>query len=399
MMWAMGRPNVAATFFASQANWAICRADELKRATQPMTKIKSVAAVLLVLFLSIPLRADERTIETLAGTGQSSTSGDSGAALETNIAQPFGVEVGPDGALYIVEVGNHRVWRLDLNSREMKTVAGSGQKGYAGDGGPATEALLNEPYEVRFDGEENMFFIEMRNHVVRRVDAKTGRISTVAGTGQPGYGGDGGPARKAQLKVPHSIDLDEKGFLYIADIGNHRIRRVDLDKGTIETIAGTGEQRFPKDGAMAGGSPIPGPRALFVDGRTLWIALREGHGVWRMDLDAASLHHVGGTGKPGYTGDRGAAKDATFNGPKGITVGPAGHIYVVDSENNVIRKIDRRTYQVTTVVGNGGVRAYGGDGGPALAAKLSQPHGICVGPDGAIYIGDSRNHRVRRVLP
>ena len=319
--------------------------------------------------------------------------------MEINVGSPFGVEIGPGGALYITEVGNHRVWRLDPASGHLQAVAGNGTKGYAGDGSAALDAELNEPYEVRFDRDGNMYFVEMQNHLVRRVDARTGKISTVAGTGEAGFGGDGGPARQAQFRVPHSIDLDDQGNLYIADIGNHRIRRVDLETGIIETVAGTGERQFPDDGVTAKGSPIPGPRALFVEGRTLWIVLREGNGVWRMDLDAGTLHHVAGTGKAGYTGDGGDAKKATFNGPKGIAVGPQGHLYVVDSENDCIRKIDHRTGIVTTVAGSGRARTYGGDGGPAVAAKLSQPHGICVGPDGAIYLGDTINNRVRRVAP
>jgi sugar lactone lactonase YvrE len=368
-----------------------------------MKRGHEVSRAILVLGLIVcsahGLSAAERIVETVAGTGQPENNGNTGPAGKINVGLPFGVEIGPDGALYFTEVGNHRVWRRDLATGQMKAVAGRGIKGYAGDGGSAFDAELNEPYEVRFDGEGNLYFVEMQNHLVRRVDAQTGTITTIAGTGQPGFGGDGGPGAEAQLSVPHSIDLDDQGNLYIADIGNHRIRRVVLATGIIDTVAGTGERRFPSDGATAKGSPIPGPRALFVDGHTLWIALREGNGVWRMDLDAGTLHHVAGTGEPGYTGDGGPAKDATFNGPKGIAVGPEGHVYVVDSENDCIRKIDRRTGIVTTVAGSGRARSYAGDGGPAVKAKFSQPHGICVAADEAIYIGDTLNHRVRRVAP
>jgi DNA-binding beta-propeller fold protein YncE len=353
-------------------------------------------ALLLLTAASAPAGEKVPIIETIAGTGKPENNGASGPARDMNIGQPFGVEIGPDGALYITEVGNHRVLRLDRKAGTVKIVAGNGQKGYTGDGGPATEARLNEPYEVRFDRDGNMYFVEMMNHVVRRVDAKTGRISTIAGTGKPGFGGDGGPATAAQLRNPHSIVLDDQGNLYIADIGNHRVRRVQLNSGTVETIAGTGE-KLPPDGATAKGSPIPGPRALAIDGKDLWIALREGHGVWHLDLKAGTLHHVAGTGKPGYSGDGGSAKRATFNGPKGIAVGPHGDLYVVDSENDAIRKIEHATRIITTVAGVGRARSYRGDGGPAVQATFSQPHGICVGKDGAIYIGDTGNHRVRKV--
>jgi streptogramin lyase len=354
-------------------------------------------AFLFYVFCSLsPVAA--ATIDTVAGTGKPEKSGDAGAALKTNVGDPFGVEIGPDGALYVCEVRNHRVLRLDLKTGELTTVAGSGVKGYAGDGGPATKAQLNEPYEVRFDKAGNMLFVEMQNHLVRRVDRKTGVISTVAGTGAKGFGGDGGPATAAQFSSPHSIALDGADNIYIADIANHRIRKVDAKTGVVTTIAGNGERQQPVDGQTAGGKAMIGPRALLVDGNTLWIALREGHAVWRMDLPTGMLKHVAGTGKRGFTGDDGPAKEATFDGPKGIALGPDKCIYVADTENHAIRKIDLATGTITTVAGSGPQKKGGtGDGGSATAATMDRPHGICLGPDGALYIGDTLNHRVRRV--
>lgn len=340
------------------------------------------------------------TIDTVAGNGKAGNNGDAGAATATSIDQPFGVEIGPDGALYITEVGQHRVRRLDLKSGQLTTVAGNGKKGYAGDGGPATEAMLNEPYEVRFDADGNMLFVEMQNHLIRRVDRQTGKISTIAGTGEKGFSGDGGPATAATFLTPHSIALDGKGNLYIADIGNHRIRRIDPKTGLIDSIAGTGEKKLPTSGSLAKGQPILGPRALYVDGRTMWIALREGNSVWRMSLDDGIIQHIAGTGKKGFTGDGGAALAATFDGPKGIVVGPNKLVYVVDTENQTIREIDPHSGTIRTVAGIGPQgNGYGGDNGPATAAKMARPHGIGVDAAGALYIGDTNNHRVRRVLP
>jgi streptogramin lyase len=339
------------------------------------------------------------TIDTVAGTGKPEDNGRAGVATEINIGQPFGVEIGPDGALYVTEITNHRVLRVDLKTGKLTTVAGCGRKGYSGDGGLATEAELNEPYEVRFDKQGNMYFVEMQNHLIRRVDAKTGVISTIAGTGKKGFGGDGGPATKAQFSVPHSIALDHRGGLYVADIGNHRIRRIDLESGMVDTIAGTGERTLPKTGQIAKGNPVVGPRALFIQHDTIWVALREGHSVWTLSLEDGKWFHVSGTGKKGYSGD-GDARDATFNGPKGIAVGPQGDVYVVDTENQAIRKIDLKADKISTIAGYGPDGAGGaGDGGPATKAQLGRPHGICVGPDGAVYIGDTNNHRVRRIRP
>jgi DNA-binding beta-propeller fold protein YncE len=326
--------------------------------------------------------ADDATIEIVAGTGAAENNGDAGSPTEINIGQPFGVEFGPDGALYVTEVLNHRVLRVDLERGELTTVAGCGRRGYSGDGGLAVEAALNEPYEVRFDRDGNMYLVEMQNHVVRRVDGDTKIVSTLAGTGRPGFGGDGGPATAAPLRQPHSIAVDRNGAIYVADIGNHRIRRIDPKTGNIESIAGNSARTLPRNGQVARGNPILGPRALCIDNDTLWIALREGHSVWRMDLNDGVLHHVAGTGELGHSGDGGPAKQASFNGPKGIAVDRHGNPVVVDSQNNAIRRIDIRSGTVSTVA-------------PGL--PLNQPHGICVGPDDAAYIGDTLNHRVLRV--
>jgi streptogramin lyase len=357
-----------------------------------------LASVVAVWLLPLVLAGTEPVIETIAGTGKPETSGGAGNAREINIGDPFGVEIGPDGALYICEVRNHRVWRMDLNTAEVKVVAGNGTAGYSGDGGPATQAQLNEPYEVRFDQVGDMYFVEMKNHLVRRVDAKTGIISTVAGMGISGFGGDGGLATSAKFSSPHSIALDEAGDIYIADIGNHRIRRVAAKTRIVETIAGTGEKKLPVDGQPAHGKPMLGPRALFIDRAALWIALREGHSVWKLDLASGVVSHVAGSGKRGFTGDGGPAKEATFDGPKGIAIGPDGNVYVMDTENHAARKIDLKSGSITTVAGMGPQHeGAGGDGGPATKATMNRPHGICVGPDGAMYIGDTLNHCVRRV--
>ncbi len=359
-------------------------------------KRASCFVAIVAFLLSAVSQAAEPKIETVAGAGSPNNNGDSGSAHKLNIGDPFGVEIGPDGALYITEVRNHRIRRLDLATGMLSTVAGCGRKGYSGDGGLAVNAELNEPYEVRFDKDENLYFVEMQNHLVRKVDAESQTITTVAGTGQQGFSGDGGPATNATLSRPHSIALDGKGGLYIADIGNHRIRRVDLTSGIIESIAGNSQRTLPVDGQQARGTPMLGPRALFIEGDTLWIALREGHSVWRMNLSDGVLRHFAGTGEKGFGGDGGAARRAKFNGPKGIAVGPQGNVFVVDTENQAIRKIDPRSGTITSIAGSGPAgRGGAGDGGPATAAQLDRPHGICVAADGTVYIGDTLNHRVR----
>jgi sugar lactone lactonase YvrE len=342
-------------------------------------------------------RAETFIVDTVAGTGAADNNGDAGPARLINIGDPFGVEIGPDGALYVTEVRNHRVRRLDLTTGELSTVAGCGRRGYSGDGGRAEGAELNEPYEVRFDRAGNMYFVEMQNHVIRRVDRETNTITTVGGNGRRGFAGDGGPATAAMLNQPHSIALDDRDGLYVADIGNHRIRRIDLKTGIIESIAGNSQRKLPTDGQAARGNPISGPRALCVRGDDLWIALREGHSIWRLNLTKGTIHHVAGTGEAGYRGDGGPAASARFNGPKGIAMGPRDTVFVVDTENNVIRQIDLRSGTISTIAMESLNDPEEPDRGVDAAVQLNRPHGICVGPGGTIYIGDTLNHLVRRI--
>jgi streptogramin lyase len=335
-------------------------------------------------------------VVTIAGTGTSGLVPGEQIARETPVGEPYGIAKGPDGALYICEIATHVVRRLDEATGKITVVAGNGTMGYSGDGGPATKASLNEPYEVRFDIDGNMFFVEMKNNLVRRVDARSGIISTVAGTGAAGFSGDGGPATKAKLNRPHSITLDNHGNLYICDIGNHRVRIVNLESGMIDTFGGTGARKLTPDGAPLKGTPLNGPRALDFDGKhSLYLALREGNAVYRIDLQKKTLHHLAGTGKKGFTGNGGPAKLATLSGPKGIAIGPNGDVYLADTESHSIRVIRAATGTLDVLVGDG-QRGDGPDGAP-LKCRTARPHGVFVDRSGNVYIGDSEAHRVRRM--
>lgn len=324
--------------------------------------------------------------ERLAGTGISGATGDGGRAIAAQVGNPYGLTIGPDGALYVCEIDTHRVRRIDLASNGgITTVAGTGERGYSGDGGPATEARLDEPYEVRFDRAGNLFFVEMKNAVVRRVDRLTGSISTVAGRGEVGFSGDGGPAVEATFDKPHSIAFDPGGRLYIADIGNNRIRRVDLRSGVVDTFAGTGEKLPTPDGATREKTPLNGPRAMtFGADGTLYLALREGNAVYRLDPETDRWSHVAGTGEKGYSGDGGPAAKAKLSGPKGIEIGPNGGLYIADTESHTIRRIDLNDGTIRTVLGDG------------ERGTLARPHGVYVDQDDVVYVGDSENHQVLR---
>jgi DNA-binding beta-propeller fold protein YncE len=256
---------------------------------------------------------------------------------------------------------------------------------------------LNEPYEVRFDAAGHMFFVEMRGAVVRRVDRRTGVISTVAGTGKPGFSGDGGPATDAQFNQPHSIQFGPDGSLYVCDIGNHRIRRIDMRTGVITTFAGTGGRGPTPDGAKLEGTPLNGPRAIDFDkAGDMWLALREGNAVYRIDMRTLTIHHVAGTGQKGFTGNGGPAKLATLSGPKGVSVSPVdGNVYLADTESHSVRFIDLKTGKLELLAGTG-EKGDGPEPDP-LRCRMNRPHGVFVDADGAVYVGDSENHRVRAI--
>jgi streptogramin lyase len=339
------------------------------------------------------LRAAE--IRTVAGTGVKGSAGAGGPATEAQIDNPFGVIRGPDGNLWFCEYTGQRVCKITPDGK-LHVVAGTGAKGYSGDGGPALEATFNLPHEIRFDKKGDLFIVDMTNHAVRKVDMKTGVISTFAGTGKPGYAGDGGPASAAQFKQPHSIQFDPAGDLYICDIGNHVIRKVDMKTGVISTFAGTGKPGPTPDGSPIAGTPLKGPRSLDFDAQgNLWLATREGNQVFKFDLKAGKIYHIAGTGQKGLTGNAGPAKDATLSGPKGIAVAPNGNVYLADCESHTIRMIDAKTATLELIAGTG-EKGDGPEPDP-LKCKLARPHGVFVDKDGTLYIGDSEAHRVRAV--
>jgi len=324
-------------------------------------------------------------ITTIAGPGVATPS------LAPN--NPYGVIIGPDGALYWADFGSDRILRLNLGSQKIVVVAGSGSKGHQGDHGSALAAELNAPHEVRFDRKGNMYIAERDAHVIRYMDMRSGLISTVAGTGMPGFSGDGGPAEKAQLHQPHSIALDEKDNLYICDILNNRVRMRDANTGIISTFAGTGETGTFGDEVPLDGTALRGPRSIdFAPDGTMFLVLREGNKIVQIDRHKRTLKRIAGTGQKGYSGDNGPALLATFDGPKGIAYAPDHSLYISDTENHVIRRLDLVQGTIATIAGTG-TRGEGRDGDP-LACALARPHGVYV-HNSVLYFGDSENNRIR----
>ena len=337
-------------------------------------------------------------ITTAVGTGEAGYSGDGGPADAAVMREPFMCAFDTTGNLFVCEATNHIVRRIDAATGIITTVAGTGEQGYSGDGGPATEATMYEPYSLAISSDGTVYIVDRLNAVVRRVDGETGTITTVVGTGEPGYSGDGGPGHEAQMREPNDCFLDNRGGLLIADIQDQRIRRLDLATCIIDTFAGNGEKERSGDGSPAREASILGARAVCMDssGNT-YIAEREGNGVRMVGADGLMQTLAGDNCERGYSGDGGYALASTWNGPKGIRCDAQGNIIVTDTENHAIRRIDCGTGIVTTIAG--GQLGGHGDGGPATEAGLDRPHGAELAPDGSIYIADSDNHRVRVVRP
>jgi hypothetical protein len=343
-------------------------------------------------------------IDTIAGTGQPGYSGDGGLAIRARLHAPFHCDLDSRDNLYIADALNHCVRKVDLKTGIITTVAGSGQSGYSSDGGPARRATFHEPYAVVVHPQTgDLFIVDRLNACVRVVDGRNGSVRTLAGGRARGFAGDGGPATAALLREPNDCCLDGRGGLLIADVADWRIRRVDLETGVITTFAGAGRPAGKVsrsrlgDGGPATKAVLVGPRAVCADSHgAIYICEREGNAVRRVDSQGI-ITTWAGTGAAGFGGDGGDARRATFREPKGVRCDPSGNVYVVDAENNAVRRIEARTRVVTTIAG--GRRGSGGDKGAATEAGLAQPHGCIIDRQGKVYIADTLNNRVRRVSP
>ena len=338
------------------------------------------------------------TIETIAGTGTQGFSGDGGPATSAAISRPAGVTLDVVGNLYIADSQNNRI-RMVNPSGNISTIAGiAGPGGFGGDGGPATAARLRSPQSVAVDGAGylygNLYIADQTNHRIRRIDA-SGNISTIAGTGDSSFGGDGGPASEAMLDFPLDVALDSAGNLYIVGNQSHRIRRVD-PSGNISTVAGTGTAGFGGDGGPANAAMLNAPFSVALDSDgNLYIADFDNHRIRRVDA-SGNISTVAGAGTAGFSGDGGPASGAMLDGPSGVALDSAGNLYIADGNNHRIRKVDARTGNISTIAGTG-TAGFGGDGGPASEAQFNGPARIAVDRAGNLYIADTDNHRIRRI--
>jgi sugar lactone lactonase YvrE len=332
------------------------------------------------------------TIETVVGNGIPGAFGAGLRGPEVSLSRPHGIGTDDEGNLYIADHGNHRILLVGTKGM-VSTICGLGRPGYSGDGGPATKAALKGPADVRRDAQGNIYIADHDNHRVRKIDT-AGIIHTLAGTGEAGFSGDGGPAVSARLDHPVAVTADAQGYVYIADKYNHRVRRADKD-GRIATVAGTGVPGYSGDGVPAQYADLIFPRAVALDRQgNLYVADEDGHRLRKIDANGI-ITTAAGTGRAEFSGDGGRALSAGLRCPRAVVADDAGNIYLADSMNHCIRRI-AADGTISTIAGIGAVPGFLGDGGRADRALLNQPSALTLHGN-YLYIADTENHRVRRV--
>jgi hypothetical protein len=322
--------------------------------------------------------------------------GDGSKAIEAKLVEPFGIAFDRAGNMYVVELGGNAVRKVSVGGI-LTTCAGTGERADGGDGGPATRARLNGPHGLVLGAKGDLYIADTWNNRVRKLDLRSGVITAVAGTGVKGYAGDGGPATAAQFGGVYGVALDRQARnLYLADLDNRRVRVVNLASGIVTTVAGNGERGVPEDGADARRSPLWDPRAVAVDSRgNLYILERSGNALRVVD-PRGKIRTVVGTGKAGFSRDGGPARQVMLSGPKHLCVDADDNVILADTDNHVILKYLPREDKVIRIAGTGR-QGSAGLGGPPEQAELNQPHGVTIDRSGVLYIADSLNHRVLRI--
>ena len=348
---------------------------------------------LLFIYIS---NAYAQIITTVAGSAVAGFNGDGGPATMAALLVPSGVAVDKYNNLYIADNDNNRIRKVDAITGIITTVAGNGLYAFAGDGGPAISASLKAPTGVAIDAGGNIYIADYYNNRIRKVDVSTGIITTIAGNGANGYGGDGGPAVSANIWLPTGVAVDAGNNVYIADWVNQRIRKVDALTGIITTVAGNGIAGFSGDGGLAISAELFQPYGISLDaGGNLYIADYANNRIRKVRAGTGIISTVAGTGAQGFNRDGLSGLSTNLTAPTGITVDIFGNLYIADLSQRVLR-MDAITGIITTIAGNG-TQGFSGDGGPAVNAQLFNSWDVCINGNGDLYIADNSNNRVRKV--
>src|SRR5439155_445403 len=336
-------------------------------------------------------------LTTVAGNGTEGFSGDGGPATNAALSGPQGVYIDSAGNIFIADSLNDRIREVDAATGIIHTVAGNGNFGFSGDGGPATSAELHSPSGVFGDSAGNIFIADSGNERIREVVAATGIIHTVAGNGNFGFSGDGGPAPDAELVTPSGVFVDISGNIFIADRDNNRIRKVVAATGNIQTVAGNGTFGYSGDGGPATSATINVPSDVYADSAgNLFVADSFNNRIRKVVAATGDIQTVAGNGIADFSGDGGLAASAALYLPLGVYVDGFGNIFIADSNNSRIREVVAATGTIRTVAGNG-TSGFSGDGGPATGAQLAGPKGVYVDSAGNLFIADTYNSRIREV--
>jgi sugar lactone lactonase YvrE len=318
------------------------------------------------------------------------------SALTVPLILPSAIVFDASGNLYLAETANHLIRKVDTTGH-ITTIAGIGTQGFSGDNGPAISATLDSPQGLVLDSTNNLYLADTHNHRIRKLNLTTGTISTIAGTGTPGFSGDSISATSAQLNLPTALALDANQNLYIADTANHRIRRIDAATGIITTIVGNGTQGFSGDTGLATSANIDSPTGIALDNaNNLYLADTHNHRIRRIDAATGIITTIAGTGTPGFSGDTADATSATLAFPHGLTLDANGNLYLADTANHRIRRIDSTTGIITTTAGDG-TQTFAGDGSPAITASLDTPRATALSPNALVTLADTGNQRIRQL--
>jgi sugar lactone lactonase YvrE len=334
-------------------------------------------------------------IATVAGnaTGSYGFSGDGGQATSAMIDNAYGIACDTSGNIYIADTFNQRIRKLTVSTGIITTVAGNGSFGYGGDGGQATSAMLSYPFYVALDTSGNIYIADAYNYVIRKVSISTGVITTMAGNGTRGYSGDGGQATSAMMKDSFGVVVDTSGNVYISDSNNNRIRKVNVSTGVITTVAGTGTFGYSGDGKQATSALLHLPTAIAFDTfGNVYFSDQYNFRIRKVTISTGVITTVAGTGEYGYTGDGGQATATSLAGPSGIALDESGNIYIADSAIQRIFKVTNSTGVITSVAGTGEA-GYSGDGGQATSAMLFYSSGIALDLSQNVYVADSSRIR------